>query len=243
MIELLPNAERSSEVRRMFGAIAPNYDRANSVLSGGMHHLWRRRAVNTLALAPDAAVLDVCCGTGDLALAIARRLGSEGRVVGADFCAEMIDEAEGKRARKKVSAELSFQVGDATQLPFETDSFDAATAAFGIRNVVDPLAGLREMVRVVRPGGRVMVLEFGQPDGLFFGPLFRWYSRLIMPRVGGLLTGARSAYEYLPRTSADFPAGRDFIGSLFEPAGLELLQARPLTRGIAWLYLGEVARG
>ena len=240
MIELLPNAERSTAVRQMFGAIAPRYDRANSVLSGGMHHLWRRRAVKTLGLAEDARVVDVCCGTGDLSFAMARKIGEQGRVVGADFCSEMVDEAQRKQGRAKVSAELSFEVGDATQLAFEDDAFDAATVAFGIRNVVDPLEGIRQMVRVVRPGGRVLVLEFGQPDGFFFGPLFRWYSRMVMPRIGGLLTGARSAYEYLPRTSANFPDGRDFVTEIFEPAGLTLLEARPLTRGIAWLYLGEV---
>jgi demethylmenaquinone methyltransferase/2-methoxy-6-polyprenyl-1,4-benzoquinol methylase len=96
------------------------------------------------------------------------------------------------------------------------------------------------MARVVRPGGRVLVLEFGQPEGFFFGPLFRWYSRIIMPRIGGLLTGSADAYEYLPRTSSNFPAGENFVTAVFEPAGVRLLRAQPLTFGIAWLYLGEV---
>lgn len=243
MIEQLPSSERSDEVRRMFGTIAPNYDRANSVLSGGMHHLWRRRAVKTLAPTKGARLLDVCCGTGDLSFALARQVGSGGAVVGADFCAEMVEQAQEKKQRQDVTSDLSFQVGDATRLPFEDDSFDGATVAFGIRNVVEPVEGLRQMARVVRPGGRVLVLEFGQPDGWFFGPLFRWYSRMIMPRIGGLLTGSRSAYEYLPRTSANFPAGLSFVSEILEPAGLKPVKARPLMRGIAWLYLAEVPEG
>ena len=228
----------------MFGAIAGRYDRANSVLSGGMHHLWRRKAVRMLAPAPDARVLDVCCGTGDLSFAVARALGSEGEVVGTDFCPEMVETAAAKSgtlaARKRPVAPLRFQQADAMSLPFEADSFDSATVAFGIRNVVDPIVGLAQMARVVRPGGRVMVVEFGQPDGFFMGPLFRFYSRVVMPRIGGLLTGQRAAYEYLPRTSAGFPAGAAFIEGVARPAGLEPLRSVSLTRGIAWIYLMEV---
>jgi len=137
-------------------------------------------------------------------------------------------------------APLRFQQADAMSLPFEADSFDSATVAFGIRNVVDPIVGLAQMARVVRPGGRVMVVEFGQPDGFFMGPLFRFYSRVVMPRIGGLLTGQRAAYEYLPRTSAGFPAGAAFIEGVARPAGLEPLRSVSLTRGIAWIYLMEV---
>jgi len=243
MIETLDKEERAGEVRKMFGDIAPSYDKANSILSGGMHHLWRRKAVRTLAPVQGARVLDVCCGTGDLSFALSDSVGDEGVVVGADFTPEMVALANEKKNRLRPDADLAFQVGDATNLAFETDSFDGATVAFGIRNVVDPVAGIREMARVVRPGGRVLVLEFGQPEGLIFGPLFRWYSRIVMPRIGGLLTGSREAYEYLPRTSANFPAGGDFVSEIFEPAGLRLVKARPLTFGIAWLYLGEVPQG
>jgi len=227
----------------MFGDIAPGYDKANSVLSGGMHHLWRRRAVRTLAPRSGARVLDVCCGTGDLSFALAEQVGETGGVVGADFTPEMVGLAQAKKERLQPQASLDFQVGDATELQFEDDSFDGATVAFGIRNVVDPVAGIREMARVVRPGGHVLVLEFGQPQGFIFGPFYRWYSRAVMPRIGGLLTGSREAYEYLPRTSANFPAGSEFVSEIFEPAGLRLVKASPLTFGIAWLYLGEVPQG
>lgn len=222
----------------MFGSIAGRYDATNTVLSGGMHHLWRRRAVRTLAMAPDARVLDVCCGTGDLSLALAGALGAAGEVVGTDFCAEMVNEARLK-LRERSGAKLRFEVADAMSLPFADDAFDGATVSFGIRNVVDPRAGLAEMARVVRPGGRVLVLEFGQPKGLF-GSMFRFYSAQVMPRIGGLMTGNRAAYEYLPRTSAAFPAGDQFIEQLLSPAGLVAIESAPLLSGLAWLYLSEV---
>jgi demethylmenaquinone methyltransferase / 2-methoxy-6-polyprenyl-1,4-benzoquinol methylase len=242
MIEALPDERRADEVRRMFGSIAGRYDATNSVLSGGMHHLWRRRAVRDLDPAPDARILDVCCGTGDLALGVAGALGDDGEVVGTDFTPEMVELASAKVAGRSERPALSFSVADATALPFEDDSFDGATVGFGIRNVVDPVAAARELARVVRPGGRVMVLEFGQPDGLLAGPAYRLYSKLVMPRIGGLMTGNREAYEYLPRTSAAFPAGHDFVEQVFAPAGLRTVLTRPLFGAIAWIYLGEVVR-
>lgn len=236
-IETLSSDDRALAVRSMFGAIAGGYDRTNSVLSGGMHHLWRRTAVRMLGAPQDAAVLDCCCGTGDLSFAVARSLGPHGRVVGTDFTPEMVELARQKGAARGRGS-VSFEVADAMALPFDDAAFDAATVSFGIRNVVDPAAGLRDMARCVKPGGRVLVLEFGQPDGLLVGPLFRFYSRWLMPRIGGLLTGHRAAYEYLPRTSAAFPAGPDFVAQVLEPAGLDLEVARPLTRGVAWIYVG-----
>lgn len=237
--EQLPPEERAEVVRSMFGSIAGRYDATNTVLSGGMHHLWRRRAVRTLAAEPDARLLDVCCGTGDLSLALADSLSDAGAVVGTDFCPEMVDEARLKMQARSTGATLQFDVADAMALPFEDDSFDGATVSFGIRNVVDPRAGLAEMARVVRPGGRVLVLEFGQPDGLF-GAMFRFYSAQLMPRIGGLMTGNREAYEYLPRTSAAFPAGDLFVEQYLAPAGLTPVESDPLLWGLAWLYLGEV---
>ena len=238
-IESLSNDDRAVAVRSMFGTIAGGYDRTNSVLSGGMHHLWRRAAVRLLGASAGDRVLDCCCGTGDLSFAIARVVGEEGRVVGTDFTPEMVALAQAK-ATDRAAATVTFQVADAMALPFEADAFDSASVSFGIRNVVDPVAGLRDMARCVKPGGRVLVLEFGQPEGLFMGPLFRFYSRWLMPRIGGLLTGNRAAYEYLPRTSAAFPAGADFVAQILEPAGLELQVARSLTRGVAWIYVGVV---
>ena len=227
----------STEVRQMFSSIATRYDVTNEVLSLGIHRLWRRKAVRLSGAKPGDAVLDCATGTGDLALAFKRRVGEGGRVVGTDFCAEMLESAPAKAAHEGL--EVQFQVADALALPFPDATFEVASIAFGIRNVDDPVKCLREMARVVRPGGRVVVLEFGQPTG-FFGALFRFYSKVIMPRVGGLLTGNRAAYEYLPRTSASFPAGERFL-DLMEQAGVyQEKVAHSLTFGTSYVYVGTV---
>ncbi len=221
----------------MFGRIAHRYDRANTVLSLGVHHAWRKRAVNAAAVAPGDHVLDVACGTGDLTFALLKAVG-EGSVVGSDFTPEMLDVARAKAEAR--GANVTWQQADAQDLPFGDDEFDAATIAFGIRNVDDPVQGMREMHRVVRPGGRVVVLEFGQPRGAW-GHMYRWYSRHVMPRIGGLITGDRAAYEYLPATAAAFPAGEDFVALMQEVGAWHDLTAQPLTGGIAWIYAGTVA--
>ena len=157
----------STEVRQMFSSIATRYDVTNEVLSFGIHRLWRRSAVRLSGAREGNAVLDCATGTGDLALAFKRKVGASGRVMGTDFCKEMLDNAPAKAAREGLQVE--FQVADAMALPFADASFDVASIAFGIRNVDDPVKCLKEMARVVRPGGRVVVLEFGQPTGLFGG--------------------------------------------------------------------------
>ncbi|WNG17071.1 bifunctional demethylmenaquinone methyltransferase/2-methoxy-6-polyprenyl-1,4-benzoquinol methylase UbiE [Cystobacter fuscus] len=227
----------STEVRQMFSSIATRYDVTNEVLSLGIHRLWRRKAVRLSGAKPGDAVLDCATGTGDLALAFKRQVGEAGRVMGTDFCKEMLDSAPAKAEREGLRVE--FQVADAMALPFADNSFDVASIAFGIRNVDDPVKCLSEMARVVRPGGRVVVLEFGQPTG-FFGALFRFYSKVVMPRVGGLLTGNRAAYEYLPRTSAAFPAGDRFLALMEQSGGYKERVAHPLTFGTSYVYVGTV---
>jgi demethylmenaquinone methyltransferase/2-methoxy-6-polyprenyl-1,4-benzoquinol methylase len=227
----------STEVRQMFSSIATRYDVTNEVLSLGIHRLWRRKAVRLSGAKPGDAVLDCATGTGDLALAFKRQVGEAGRVVGTDFCKEMLDSAPAKAEREGLRVE--FQVADAMALPFADNSFDVASIAFGIRNVDDPVKCLSEMARVVRPGGRVVVLEFGQPTGLF-GALFRFYSKVVMPRIGGLLTGNRAAYEYLPRTSASFPAGDRFLALMEQSGGYKEKVAHPLTFGTSYVYVGTV---
>lgn len=216
-------------VRSMFGRIAPAYDRGNAVLSLGVHAAWKRRAVREARCGPGRRALDLATGTGDLAFLFRKRGAA---VVGVDLTRPMLDVARAKGTGPE------FVAGDATRLPLRDGAFDAATIAFGIRNVQDPLACLREMRRAVRPGGRVVVLEFGQPRGLLRGP-FRFYSRHVLPRVGGLLSGDRAAYEYLERTSAAFPSGDAFLALMTE-AGLADATARPLTGGVAWLYVATV---
>jgi demethylmenaquinone methyltransferase/2-methoxy-6-polyprenyl-1,4-benzoquinol methylase len=225
----------SEEVRQMFASIARRYDAANQVLSLGVHRSWRRAAVRMSGAASGQHVLDCASGTGDLALEFKRAVGASGSVTATDFCAEMLQAAPAKAARAGLP--LRFAVADALALPYADASFDVASIAFGIRNVDDPLRCLREMARVVRPGGRVVVLEFGQPRGAF-GAVFRAYSSGVLPAVGGLMTGNRAAYQYLPRTAAHFPAGERFLELLRRAEVFRACEAHPLTFGTAYVYLG-----
>jgi len=225
----------SSEVRDMFASIARRYDTANEVLSLGIHKGWRRAAVAISGAARGQRAIDCATGTGDLALEFKRAVGPTGEVIGTDFCAEMLRPAPAKAAR--AGLDVKFAVADALALPYPDGRFDIASIAFGIRNVDDPLRCLCEMARVVKPGGSVIVLEFGQPRGAF-GALFRAYSRGVMPLVGGLLTGNRAAYEYLPRTAAAFPAGERFLALMRESGAFSRVEAHPLTFGTAYVYRG-----
>jgi len=220
-----------SKIRAMFRDISPGYDRANQVLSGGIHHLWRRAAVRLSQAKKGDAVLDCATGTGDLAIAFKKRV-QYGRVVGTDFVPEMIE-----LARKK-SPRIEFEVADVTQLPYANDTFDVASISFGIRNVGDPRKGISELARVVKPGGRVIILEFGQPRGRAFGAFYDFYRKRILPRLGGVLTGNRDAYDYLESSTARFPSGDDFVAMMRESAEFTSIDIKPLTLGIAWLYCG-----
>ena len=228
----------STEVRQMFSSIATRYDVTNEVLSFGIHRLWRRTAIRLSGAKPGDAVLDCATGTGDLAIAFKHTVGGDGRVVGTDFCPEMLESAPAKASREGL--EIEFAVADAMDLrQYADDTFDVASISFGIRNVDDPVKCLKEMARVVKPGGRVVVLEFGQPRGLF-GGLFRFYSKVLMPFVGGLITGNRAAYEYLPRTAAAFPAGEKFLELMDRSGAYRKRAANPLTFGTAFVYVGTV---
>jgi demethylmenaquinone methyltransferase / 2-methoxy-6-polyprenyl-1,4-benzoquinol methylase len=228
----------AAEVRSMFASVARSYDRANQVLSLGMHHRWRRAAVRASGAAPGDRVLDCATGTGDLAIEFRRAVGAAGEVIGADFCEEMLALGPAKAAR--AGAPVRFEVADLLALPYADGAFDVVSVAFGIRNVEDPARGMREMARVARPGGRVVVLEFGQPGGALFGPLFRWYSRVVLPRIGGWISGRRAAYEYLDRTASSFPAGEAFTDLMRATGRFRHVRALPLTGGVAYVYVGEV---
>ena len=227
----------SQQVQSMFADIAPRYDVANDAMSLGLHHAWRRRAVKLSGAKPGMSVLDCATGTGDLALAFKRAVGSHGEVVGTDFCEPMLRSAPAKAAR--AGLEIRFEVADAMKLPYATATFDLASISFGIRNVDHPQRCLQELARVVKPGGRVVVVEFGQPDGLF-GGLFRLYARWLMPLIGRVLTGNREAYQYLPRTAAAFPCGERFVALMQSAECFAQMQATPLMFGTAWVYLGVV---
>lgn len=232
-----------STIRRMFADVAPRYDFLNHTLSGGVDRLWRRhtvsRALEPFGDAKDARVLDLCSGTGDLALAFAAKGSS---VIGADFCPEMLEIGEQKRRGAKGGLCLGFLAADAQALPFAEDQFDLATVAFGIRNVQDPECGLAEMRRVVKPGGKVYVLEFSRPRTPILGPAYMWYFRHVLPRLGSWLSrGSRDskAYDYLPESVLEFPDREAFL-DLMRAAGLTDCSYRLLSFGIAALYEGRV---
>lgn len=227
----------SEKVRSMFADIAGDYDRVNTVLSFGVHHAWRSKTIAESKAKAGDRVLDCATGTGDLAIEFKKAVGKEGYVLGTDFCAPMIEPAPAKAAKKGL--EIDFEVADAMDLPYEDDSFDIASISFGIRNVDDPVIALQEMARVVKPGGRVVVLEFGQPKGLLKFP-YEMYSQHIMPAVGGLLSGNREAYTYLPRTSATFPAGKNFLKLMEQSESFSEYHDVKLTGGIAYVYVGLV---
>lgn len=228
----------SEEVRRMFASISGRYDMLNSVLSLGIHHRWRKKAVQLSGAGAGMKVLDCATGTGDLAIAFKKAVGPEGKVTGTDFCAEMMYTAPDKAAKE--SLEIEWEVADAMNLPYESGRFDISSIAFGIRNVDDPVTSLGELARVVRPGGKVVVLEFGQPQGLIKYP-YRWHSKYVIPFLGGLLSGNRQAYEYLPETSAAFPAGEDFVALMQKTGAFSECRVTPLMQGISYVYTGTVA--
>lgn len=231
----------SKEVQQMFHSIASRYDFTNDVLSFGMHRLWRRKAIRVAEMASGQRVLDICAGTGDLAFQAARAVGTKGDVLALDFVHSMLSLAHEKNKERILDGapSVSFVQGDAMSLPLPDTSFDKVTVSFGIRNVDDPLEALKEMKRVARSGGAIVVLEFGQPYLPVFKSLYAFYGKYIMPRVGGLLTGNRDAYQYLPETAEAFTAGQDFL-ALMQDAGLSTPRAYPLLFGLAYIYEAKV---
>jgi demethylmenaquinone methyltransferase/2-methoxy-6-polyprenyl-1,4-benzoquinol methylase len=221
----------------MFAEIAPSYDTTNTVLSFGIHHLWRRHTVKSSTASEGDAVLDCATGTGDLAIAFKKAVGDSGRVVGTDFCKEILDLAPAKAESEGL--QIQWQVEDAMNLSFEDDTFDLASISFGIRNVDDPVKALRSMSRVVKPGGRVLVLEFGQPNGIM-KPFYGFYSNVVLPAVGGMISGKRDAYDYLNETAGEFPCRDEFLEFMDEAGTFSESSYESLTGGICFLYTGIV---
>jgi demethylmenaquinone methyltransferase/2-methoxy-6-polyprenyl-1,4-benzoquinol methylase len=227
-----------ARIAGMFDAIARRYDTLNRVLSGGLDRRWRRRAVRELRLTGAERVLDVCTGTADLAIEAATSPRGQAReVVGVDFAREMLRVGLSKVRRGGLEGRVGLAQGDAMRLPLADASFDAAMVAFGIRNVADTLAGCRELHRVLRPGGRLAILEFGAPHPVLAVP-YRWYSKVVMPKIGGLVSRHRDAYAYLPASIAEFPSGDAFV-TLLRQAGFSSVRHVPLALGIVYLYVAE----
>ncbi|HVW26597.1 MAG TPA: bifunctional demethylmenaquinone methyltransferase/2-methoxy-6-polyprenyl-1,4-benzoquinol methylase UbiE [Polyangiaceae bacterium] len=223
----------------MFDKIADRYDLLNRLLSLGIDQGWRQQAVAELELGPSADVLDIATGTGDLAI-LEATTHPGCRVQGVDPSSRMLDIGRKKVERAGLSARVTLVQGSAESLPFEPRSFDGVSIAFGIRNVVDRPRALREMARVTRPGGRVVVLELSEPRSGILGPLARFHVHSVVPFLGGLISGSRE-YRYLQQSIAAFPPAEQFAG-LMEDAGLAVVETRPLTFGVATLYVAEPRR-
>jgi demethylmenaquinone methyltransferase/2-methoxy-6-polyprenyl-1,4-benzoquinol methylase len=224
--------DHARRVREMFARISPRYDLLNHLLSANIDKRWRRAVVRRLGgLVPEGAqLLDVACGTGDLSIQLFEM--ARARVTGVDFCGPMLDIA----ARK--APKIRFVEGDALCLPFPDGSFDAATIAFGLRNLSSAEEGLGELRRVLRPGGWVAILEFSTPVVRGFTALFGFYLRQVLPRIGGLISGSRSAYEYLPSSVVRF-ANQDQLVAMMRRAGFERVTFENLTGGVAALHIGQ----
>jgi demethylmenaquinone methyltransferase/2-methoxy-6-polyprenyl-1,4-benzoquinol methylase len=218
----------------MFARISGRYDLLNRLLSLGIDRAWRNTTVEAAGPIEGRVVVDACCGTGDLSAAFARH---GAHVVGVDFTPEMLQRARPKLARSGESA--VFLHGDALALPVRSGIADVASVAFGVRNLADARAGLAELARVTRPGGRVLVLEFTTPRGAILGRLYRFYFTRVLPTLGRLVSRDVEAYQYLPRTVLAWPSPEEFQRDL-EAVGLTECGFRPLTRGIACLHWGRV---
>ncbi len=235
-----PEVDKTGQrIQKMFGEISGRYDFLNHFLSGGVDIYWRWRTVRKVAPRSESPILDVCTGTGDLAIAFWKKAGRRLPVVGTDFTHEMLVIAREKAAKLPAAAPLDFLEADTLQLPFETDSFQIVSVAFGLRNVAGTFDGLKEMARVCEPGGQVAVLEFSMPTNRAFGAVYRWYFRNILPRIGQLLArNQEAAYNYLPQSVSQFPQG-DELCEMMRDAGLTDVTFTPLTFGIATLYVGQ----
>jgi demethylmenaquinone methyltransferase / 2-methoxy-6-polyprenyl-1,4-benzoquinol methylase len=226
-----------ARIAGMFDAIAPRYDLLNHVLSAGLDRRWRARAVTELRLGARARVLDLCTGTADLALTTVRA-SAGASVIGVDFAGQMLRLAQAKLRTLDAARSIHLVRGDATRIPLADASCDAATIGFGIRNVVDPPGALAEIARVLRPGARLAILEFGQPRVPGVRTLYSWYFRYLLPLVGRMVSKHRSAYSYLPASVGTFPPPAEF-SRIIAATGFSQVRAVPLTFGIVYLYVAD----
>lgn len=230
--------KQPARIAGMFDAIAHRYDLLNRILSGGLDQRWRARAIDALRLETTDLLLDVCTGTADVALSALVSPTPPRRVVGVDFSREMLRLGLAKTRRRRQHVSLLLAQGDATRLPLPDGAVDAATIAFGIRNVQQPDVACRELARVLRPGGRLAVLEFGLPASPRFRALYLWYARRVLPVIGRAVSRHDSAYAYLPESVGTFPPPEEF-GHLLQACGFPHVEVVPLTLGIVYLYVAQ----
>ena len=228
---------KKEEVREMFDNIAPKYDLLNHTLSMSIDRVWRRRVVGEVRRAKPGRILDVATGTGDLAIAMARRI-RDVQVLGVDLSEQMLAVARRKIEARGLDGRIVLDRGDAERLAVADASVDVATVAFGVRNFGDLGAGLRELARTIKPGGKVVILEFSRPRNRVFRALYEFYSYKILPRIGGLVSRDKRAYEYLPASVGEFPAPEEFM-AMMARAGFRNCRARSQRFGIAQIYIGE----
>lgn len=227
----------SESVKNMFSLVAKKYDLLNALMSFGTHNSWRKKAVKLSGAKSGMSVLDCASGTGDFAIEFAKVTGSIGKVTAQDFCKEMLDYIKPKSQKHNFNIEVS--VGDVMNLEFEDNTFDIASIGFGIRNVDDPIKGLSEMTRVVKNGGKIIILETGQPEGFFKYP-FKLYSNIIIPLLGLIVAGNISAYKYFKDTASKFPYGDNFVELLKKTGNVKTCRYYPQVFGVSYIYIGEV---
>jgi demethylmenaquinone methyltransferase/2-methoxy-6-polyprenyl-1,4-benzoquinol methylase len=232
----IANHQKRTYILDLFARVAPRYDLLNSLLSLGVHYYWREKAARVARLQPGDTALDVCTGTADLAIRLARDVGDGGKVVGADFCEPMLRLGQRKVSKQANGQRVTLVLADAVQLPFAPNSFEAVTVAFGIRNVVDIRQAFAEMWRVLKPGGRAVCLEFSLPRNRIFRELYSFYFYCLVPWMGGLLSH-RDAYSYLPASVRRFPE-REVLAQIMREAGFAEVTWQELTFGIVCIHSG-----
>ena len=229
---------KKPQIEKMFDSIAPRYDLLNRVLSAGIDQKWRKKVIRLILEKSPQRVLDVATGTADLAIMAAHS--GVPQTVGVDISEEMLAVGKRKVVAKGLSEKVALQTGDAEKLPFEDAQFDACMVSFGVRNFEDLDEGLREIHRIIRPGGRLVVLEFSRPAAFPIKQLYGFYNAYILPNIGKLLSGDTAAYTYLPESIVAFPEGEAFLDHMRE-AGFKTVRDQRLTFGIASIYVGERA--
>ncbi|MEM7430636.1 MAG: bifunctional demethylmenaquinone methyltransferase/2-methoxy-6-polyprenyl-1,4-benzoquinol methylase UbiE [Pseudomonadota bacterium] len=232
----VPVDEKADRVRGVFDSVASRYDIMNDLMSGGMHRLWKRRAIDAMGVRSGHVVLDLAGGTGDLALAFSKKVGETGQVVLADINAAMLEEGRRRLVDAGVAGNLSIAQVDAQQLPFADNTFDRISIAFGLRNVTDKDAALREMARVLKPGGKVVILEFSKPDDALKST-YDWYSFNVLPMLGKVVANDEDSYRYLAESIRMHPDQETLVG-MMQDAGLDRCRFQNMAGGIVSMHTG-----